>query len=135
MIRRWNPDTVAAPLGAYSHLAHVPADHELVVMAGQIGVLPEGGLAGEDVTAQTEAVYANIERLLEAAGAGPRQLVKVFSMVASTEHLPGYRAAMREVFTRWFPDGDWPAHSMIVVAALAKPELLVEVEALAALPR
>ncbi|MFD9896458.1 RidA family protein [Amycolatopsis sp. NPDC059027] len=135
MIRRWNPDTVAAPLGAYSHLAHVPADHELVVMAGQIGVLPEGGLAGEDVTAQTEAVYANIERLLAAAGAGPRQLVKVFSMVASTEHLPGYRAAMREVFSRWFPDGDWPTHSMIVVAALAKPELLVEVEALAAVPR
>jgi hypothetical protein len=45
------------------------------------------------------------------------------------------RAAREEVFARWNPRGDWPAHSLAVVAALATPELTVEIEATAAVPR
>lgn len=135
MIRRWNPETVAAPIGPYSHLAHVPADHELVVVSGQVGVLPGGELAGPDAESQTRAVFANLERLLEAADAGPGNLVKVFSMLSGTEHLDGFRTASREAFTRWYPQADWPAQSLIVVAALASPELVVEVEALVAVPK
>ncbi|MEV6910115.1 RidA family protein [Amycolatopsis sp. NPDC051071] len=135
MIQRWNPDTVAAPLGLYSHLARVPADHELVVVAGQIGVGPDGELAGPDAEAQTRAVFANLERLLEAAGAGPENVVKVFSMLSGTEHLDGFRTASRDAFTRWYPEADWPTQSLIVVAALARPDLVVEVEALVAVPR
>ncbi|NIH83467.1 RidA family protein [Amycolatopsis granulosa] len=135
MIRRWNPGTVAAPIGMYSHLAQVPAGHELVVISGQVGARPDGTLAGEDAAAQTEAVFANLERLLAQAGAGPQHLVKVFSMVAGTEHLPGFRSVVKQTFTRWFPGGDWPAQSLIVAAALATPDILVEVEAMAAVPR
>jgi 2-iminobutanoate/2-iminopropanoate deaminase len=135
MIRRWNPGTLAAPIGMYSHLAHVPSDHELVVISGQVGAMPDGSLAGDDAESQTEAVFANVERLLAAAGAGPEHLVKVFSMVAGTGSLAGFRAVVKQTFTRWYPDGDWPAQSLIVAAALARPEILVEVEALAAVPR
>ncbi|AGM07486.1 RidA family protein [Amycolatopsis keratiniphila] len=135
MIQRWNPETVAAPIGPYSHLVRVPADHELVVVSGQIGVLPDGELAGPDAESQTRALLGNLERLLEASGAGPEHLVKVFSMLSGTEHLAGFRTAMRETFTRWYPEADWPAQSLIVVAALARPELVVEVEALIAVPR
>lgn len=135
MIRRWNPDTVAAPLGKYSHLARVPTDHEIVFLSGQVGALPDGSLAGDDVDAQAHAVFDNIERLLAAAGGSPENLVRVFSMVAGVEHLPGFRTVLGETFTRWFPHGDWPAHSLIVAAALARPDILVEVEAVAAIPR
>ncbi|MEV7554596.1 RidA family protein [Amycolatopsis sp. NPDC089917] len=135
MIQRWNPETVAAPIGPYSHLVRVPADHELVVVSGQVGVLPDGELAGPDAEAQTRALLANLERLLEASGAGPEHLVKIFSMLSGTEHLDGFRTAMRETFTRWYPEADWPAQSLIVVAALARPELVVEVEALVAVPK
>ncbi|MFI7044922.1 RidA family protein [Streptosporangium sandarakinum] len=135
MIRRWNPDVVAAPTGRYSHLATVPEGHELVMISGQLGVLPDGTLVGPDAESQARQVYANIELLLESIGATPAHLVKVFTMVAGTEHLPGCRAAMGEAFGRWFPDGDWPAQSLAVVAALAAPELAVEVEAVAAVPR
>lgn len=82
MSKRWNPETVAAPVGRYSHLAQIPADHELVVVAGQIGARPDGTLAGPDAEAQTREALANIERVLAAAGAGPEHLVKVFSMVS-----------------------------------------------------
>ncbi|GAA3012208.1 RidA family protein [Streptosporangium longisporum] len=135
MIRRWNPDGPAAPLGRYSHLASVPAGHELLVMSGQVGVMEDGTLAGTDAESQARQVFANIESLLRSAGAGPEHLVKLFTMLSGTEHLAGSRAAQGEVFARWFPEGDWPAHSLIVVAALAAPGLLIEVEAIAAVPR
>ncbi|WP_033295834.1 RidA family protein [Amycolatopsis jejuensis] len=135
MIKRWNPDSVGAPVGRYSHLAQVPAGYELVVVAGQIGAHPDGTLAGPDAETQTREVLANVERLLAAAGARPEHLVKVFSMVAGTEHLGGFRTALGDVFSLWFPDADWPAQSMIVVSALARPEIVVEIEAMAAVPR
>jgi enamine deaminase RidA (YjgF/YER057c/UK114 family) len=38
------------------------------------------------------------------------------------------------VYADWFPDGKYPAHSLAVVAALAKPELSVEIEGIVAVP-
>ncbi|MER6948157.1 RidA family protein [Nonomuraea sp. NPDC000554] len=135
MIRRWNPAAIAPPIGQYSHLASVPADHELVFVSGQVGVLDDGTLAGSDARSQTRQIFANIERLFDSLGVGPEHLVKLMTLVAGTEHLYGCRAARQEVFGRWYPDGDWPAHSLAVVVALATPELAVEIEAVVAVPR
>lgn len=135
MIRRWNPEGVAAPIGGYSHVAAVPADHELVFISGQIGALPDGSLAGPDAESQARQALANIERLLESLGAGPGHLVKLLTMLSGTEHLAGTRAAFGAVFATWYPGGDFPAHSLTVVAALAAPALTVEIEAVAAIPR
>jgi 2-iminobutanoate/2-iminopropanoate deaminase len=134
MIRRWSPAVVGAPLAQYHHLAAAPADHELLFVSGQVGTRPDGTFAGADAESQTRQIFANLEALLDSAGAGPPHVLKLFTMVAGTEHLAGCRAARAEVFARWYPEGDWPAHSLIVVAALATPEILVEVEAYAALP-
>jgi enamine deaminase RidA (YjgF/YER057c/UK114 family) len=133
--RRWNPDNVAPPIGRYSHLAAVPSDHELVFISGQVGVLEDGTLAGSDAESQTRQILANIGRLLGSLDAGPEHLVKLLTLLSGTEHLAGYRAAQAEVFARWFPDGDWPAQSLAVVAALATSELAVEIEGMAAVPR
>jgi enamine deaminase RidA (YjgF/YER057c/UK114 family) len=135
MIRRWNPTDLAPPIGQYSHLAAVPADHEVVFISGQVGVLADGTLAGPDAESQTRQIFANIETLLGSLGGGPQQLVKLLTLVSGTEHLAGCRAAREEVFARWYPDSDWPAHSLAVVAGLATPELTVEIEGTAALPR
>jgi 2-iminobutanoate/2-iminopropanoate deaminase len=132
--RRWNPETVAPPLGRYSHLAEVPAGHRLVFLAGQLGVGPDGTLAGVDAEAQGRQIFANLEALLAAEGARPEHLVKLLTLVAGTEHLAGFRAAQAEMFARWFPDGDFPASTLAVVAALAGPDYAVEVEAVAAVP-
>lgn len=132
--RRWNPDTVAPPLGRYSHLAEVPAGHRLVFLAGQLGVGPDGTLAGPGAEPQAKQIFANLGALLAAEGAGPEHLVKLLTLVAGTEHLDGYRAAQAEAFANWFPDGDYPAQTLAVVAGLARPEYAVEVEAVAAVP-
>ncbi|GAA4603740.1 RidA family protein [Actinoallomurus liliacearum] len=135
MIRRWSPDGLAPPIGQYSHLAAVPADHELVFVSGQVGVAEDGTLAGPDARSQTRQAFANIGRLLDSLGAGPEHLVKLLTFVAGTEHLEGSRLAREEVLSAWYPDGDWPAHSLMVVAALARPDLTVEIEAVVAPPR
>jgi enamine deaminase RidA (YjgF/YER057c/UK114 family) len=134
-VRRWNPEEVAPPRGRYSHLAAAPPGSEIVYLAGQLGVRPDGTLAGPDAEAQARQVFANIEALLAAAGAEPGHVVKLLTLVGGTEHLAGYRAAQAEVFARWFPGGDYPAQSLAVVAALAAPEYTVEVEAVAGIPR
>lgn len=134
MIQRWSPGVVSPPVGQYSHLAGVPAGHELVFVSGQIGAGPDGVLP-PDAEAQSRLAHENLATLLTAAGGGPEHLVKMFTMVAGAEHLGAVRAGRGPLFERWFPNGDWPAHSLIVVAALATPEIIVEVEAVAAIPR
>ncbi|MFB9840053.1 RidA family protein [Actinoallomurus acaciae] len=135
MIRRWSPDGLAAPIGQYSHLASVPPDHELVFISGQVGALEDGTLAGPDAESQTRQAFVNIATLLDSLGAGPASLVKLLTMVSAREHLAGSRAAREKIFAAWYPEGDWPAHSLMVVDSLAAPELTVEIEGVAAVPR
>jgi 2-iminobutanoate/2-iminopropanoate deaminase len=134
VINRSNPPVVAPPAGRYSHVATVPAGHDLVFLAGQIGATPDGALAGPDAESQARQIFANIEALLGSVGAGPGNVVKLVTLVAGTEHIDGYRAASEEVFDRWYPAGDWPPNTLAVVAALAAPALVVEIEAVVAVP-
>lgn len=131
--RRWTPAAMPAPIGRYSHLAEVPEGYTLVFVSGQVGNLRDGSLAGPDALSQTRQVFANLQTAFEELGATPRDLVKLLTFVAGTNHLPGFYAAREEVFADWYPDGDVPAHSLAVVSALASPELTVEVEAVVAL--
>ncbi len=64
----------------------------------------------------------------------PERLVELLILVAGTDQLAGCRAAREHVFTRWYPGGDRPAHSLAVVTASPAPELIVGVEAAAAAP-
>jgi enamine deaminase RidA (YjgF/YER057c/UK114 family) len=127
--RRWNPSTVAPPLGTYSHLAEVPAHHQLVFISGQVGVLPDGELAGEDAERQTMQALENIQSLLNAAEATPSDLLRLQSFVAGREHLNGFRAGLSSIYERWFPDHDYPGHTLLVVQGLARPDIVVEIEA------
>ncbi|MCW2878731.1 MAG: enamine deaminase RidA [Sphaerisporangium sp.] len=134
MIRRWNPPGVAPPVAQYSHLVSVPPDHELVLIAGQFGLLPDGTLAGLDAESQSLQIFANIETLLASMGAGPEHLVKLFTMVTGVEHLEGSRVARQQVFDRWYPYGGYPTNSLAVLAGLSTPELIVQIDGMAAIP-
>jgi 2-iminobutanoate/2-iminopropanoate deaminase len=125
-VSRWTPEGVSAPIGAYSHLA--VARGQVVHFSGQVGTDRDGTLAGDTLDAQTRQVFANVADLLDAAGATPDQLVKLLTFVVGPTDLSGFRAARDEVYAAWFPGGDWPAHSLALVAGLAQPGLLIEME-------
>jgi enamine deaminase RidA (YjgF/YER057c/UK114 family) len=134
MLRRSNPASVARPVGRYSHTTSVPAGTELVFVSGQVGNYPDGRPIDGDATGQARQALANIGAILADLGATPAEVVKMTTLVVGEANLAGFRAARDEVFAEWYPDGSDPAHTLLVVVALAAPELLIEIEAIVAVP-
>ncbi len=101
----------------------------LVYTAGQVGVNPETGeLAGPGMQEQTRQVMENIKLLLEAAGSSMDKIIKCLVFITDMKDFQ----EMNEVYTSYF-DKEPPARSCVEVAALARKELLVEIEAIAIL--
>ena len=126
MNKKHVPDTIAAPVAAYSHGVEVPPNSRVLYTAGQVGILPDG-TTPEGIEAQTEATWTNLMAILESAGMGIDDVVKVTTYVTSEDDF----WPMAQVRARFFGDAR-PASTGIVVKALAKPEWLVEVDLVAA---
>jgi enamine deaminase RidA (YjgF/YER057c/UK114 family) len=126
MNKATNPPTVAAPIGAYSHSIEIPPHSRILYISGQVGLGPDGQLK-EGVEAQTEQTCRNILAILEAAGMGVQDLVKINSYLVNPNDVGAFRAARLRVL------GDAkPASTLAVIQALAAPQYLVEIEAVAA---
>jgi enamine deaminase RidA (YjgF/YER057c/UK114 family) len=120
-------------LGMYSHGMVAPAG-EIVVVAGQVG-MDGGRLVGPgDVVAQTRQTFANIDKVLRAAGCGMRDVVRFQTFLTYASDIDPFMRARRDVFPGYFPDGVYPPNTLLVVSRLVQPELLVEIEALAVKP-
>ena len=127
------PKTFGAPLGMYSHGMIAPRG-EIVVVAGQVGVGQGGQVAGGDVVAQTKQALDNVRAVVEAAGCAMRDVVRFQTFLTHAGDIDGFMKARAEVFPRYFPDGAYPPNTLLVVSRLVKPELLVEIEAMAVKP-
>ena len=120
-----NPPALAAPNG-YSYATKKSGTP--VYVSGQVALDGQGKLVGEnDVAAQTEQVFANLRTVVEAAGGTLDDVVKITIFVTD----PSYRPAVAAARAKWFKEGQYPASTYLVVSALAVPQLLVEVEAIA----
>ncbi len=126
MIQSFNPKSIATPAGTYIHGIEVPANARLLFISGQVGRRPDGTVP-PDVEAQSEAAWHNITQVLADAGMGIGDLVKITSFVTQRENLPKY-GAVRDRFL----GNHRPTSTLLVINGLARPELLVEVEAFAA---
>ncbi|WP_432015564.1 RidA family protein [Streptomyces cucumeris] len=103
----------------------------LVAVAGQIALDSDGKLVGEgDAEAQTRQIFENLRRCLAAAGVGFDEVVKLTYFVTDIAYLP----AIRKVRDEFVDTSRPPASSAVQVAALFRPELLVEIEAFALAP-
>lgn len=124
-----NPEGVAAPASRYSHVALTEGGARLAAFAGQVGLRPDGSLP-EGLAAQLDQCFANVDACLEAAGMARANLMRitVYLTDPSSEAVAMYRARR----DAWIGDGPAPAATYVVVAGLAAPGLLCEVEALAA---
>jgi len=121
-----NPPAVRAPASRYSHAALVEGARRRLVISGQVGVEPDGGVpaTGEGQIAQA---YANLRAVLEAHGMGIADVVKSTAFLTDRALIPAYRAARDAVFA-----DHAPASTLLVVAGLADPHWVVEIEAEAA---
>jgi 2-iminobutanoate/2-iminopropanoate deaminase len=96
-----------------------------IFVSGQVGVDASTGRVVEGVAAQTRACLENVRRVLETGGSSLDRVVKTTVFLANI----GDFAAMNEVYRSFFNE-PLPARST-VEAKLARPELLVEIEAIA----
>ena len=128
MPKTFNPPGVAPPASRYSHGAEVGSGARWLYISGQVGTAPDGSIR-QGFKAQMEQVYANIGIVLESAGMTKANLVKmtVFVTQPGPEALSVYRTMRDE----WC-EGYAPAATYLVVAGLAHPDFLVEIEAIAA---
>ncbi len=101
-----------------------------VYIAGQVALDRSGAVVGAgDMRAQAKQAFENLKAALEAAGAGFQDLVKVNTYVVDMSQLQ----AIREVRAAYFTSTP-PASTLVQVSRLARPEFLIEVEAIAVVP-
>jgi 2-iminobutanoate/2-iminopropanoate deaminase len=85
-------------------------------------------VGGDSMYGQAKAIFEKIRHLMEAAGGHLDDIVKVVIFVTDIKRREEVWKARREAFS-----GDFPVSTLVEVRALAAPELLVEVEAIAVL--
>jgi enamine deaminase RidA (YjgF/YER057c/UK114 family) len=122
-----SPEELPAPAG-YSHVVSIPSGR-LVWTSGQVAMdanreVPDGW------EAQTRLAFANVERALDAAGAGWPDVVKLTIYAVDVSELATIRAVRDEFVDTTRP----PTSSLVQVAGLVGPDWLIEVEAVAWLP-
>src|SRR5215207_9656925 len=102
-----------------------------IYLRGQIGqdLETRESVGIGDVAAQTERAMANIAMLLEESGSALEDIVKVVIYLTDIR----YRDPVYQVMGRWLK-GVFPVSTGVVVSALARPEWVVEIDAIAVIP-
>ena len=117
---------VARRIGAYSDAVEVPPNARWLFTSGTPGLALDGTLPG-DIAGQAEQAWRHIVAMLERAGMGVHDLVKVTHYLCRAADIPAYV----KVRARFLGDAR-PASMLLVVGELVRPEFLLEVEAVAA---
>jgi enamine deaminase RidA (YjgF/YER057c/UK114 family) len=117
---------------AFSNVAVVSGSVRTIYVGGQDAVDADGNIVGAgDIAAQTEQVLRNLRTALEAAGAGPEHVIKWNVLIVDGHDFASGYAAFQRV---WGDRPNPPVITAAVVKGLARPELLVEMDAIAVVP-
>jgi len=112
-----------------SHYTDAVQAGDLLFVSGCVPVDADGNLVAGDVVAQTQQVFRNIALVLEAAGVGFADVVKVTVFLTDIGDRAAVNAVRQEVF-----GASRPASTLVEVSRLAIPGALIEVEAIAHVP-
>jgi len=126
MLTRITPSGISPPGANYSHATHVPANARWVFVSGQVGKAADGTVP-EDVAAQAEICFHNIEVILAAANMALADLVRLNTYLVDRSSSAAYMA-VRDRFVGSPP----PASTLLIISGLADPRYRIEIEAVAA---
>ena len=103
----------------------------LIFLSGQVAADADYKVESSDIRRQAHAVYDNIEIALRAAGATLANVVKTTTYLTSADYI----APSREVRVERYRDLEAPpANTLLIVSRLAEPEMLIEIDVIAAVP-
>jgi len=119
-----NPEALSRSRG-YSQVVKVG---NTVYIAGQISAGSDGNVVGKgDPETQVRQVWRNVEAAVKAAGGTLQNIVKTTTYITNIQ----YAAAVRKVREELFQSLNPPTSTLLVVAGLAGPDYLVEIEVIA----
>jgi enamine deaminase RidA (YjgF/YER057c/UK114 family) len=128
MFELFDPQGVHKPRVKYAHAALVTAGTDILYISGQVGISLEGEIV-EGFTRQCRLAYRNLLAVLESKGLTPEHIFKTNLLLTEVNNVDEMFAIQAELM------GDFcPASTLMVLKSLARPQLLFEVEALAACP-
>lgn len=121
-----NPEGLPAPRGSYS-LVNIAEPGRMVFIAGQTASDPQGNVVGiADVRTQTRYILEKIKRAVEAAGGTINDVVAMSVFTTDVRYHRDINEVRREVL-----GANFPTSTMVQIVALARPELLLEINATA----
>jgi len=127
-LRFLNPEGLFKP-STFSQIAVTKGD-KVVYISGQTARDPTSKIvAVGDVKGQAEKVFANLRMAIESVGGSMDDIAKITTFVVNLQ--PDDRVWIGEMVKKHFPKP--PAHALVGISALAAPELLIEIEAIAIL--
>lgn len=97
---------------------------QLVFISGQIATDADGNVVSKEIETQTRHIFKKIARLMEKAGGGINDVIKITIYLTDVAHYPAVARVRGEVFKE-----PYPASAAVVVASLLKPEWLIEIDA------
>ena len=130
-IRKFNTRETYPEQKLNNDLCQAVVANGTVYLRGQIGQDQDTreSVGVGDVAAQTEKAMANIAMLLDEAGSKLEDICKITVYLVDVR----YREAVYTVMGKWLK-GVYPASTGVVISALARPEWLVEIDAIAVIP-
>ena len=125
-LKKHNPPQIAGTFATYSHGVEVPPNARWLYIAGQVGVKPDGSLAG-NADAQVRQAWHNVREILGSADMTTEDLVRVNVYITDPEDVRLNRESWRDI-----SKAAGPAITMVTVKRLSHPDWRVEIEAVAA---
>lgn len=103
----------------------------IIWISGQVSQDKDGKVVHKgDFAGQARQALTNLKAMVEAAGGTIHDIIKVNTYLTDLR----YRDELARIRTEFFPDGKLPASTLVGVAGLADPDMLLEIEAIAVLP-
>ena len=132
-INIYNPESLGAPLGQYSHVSRVKAS-EYLFLAGMLSADKDGNVIGiRDFQAQCTQVFANIEAALKSADAGFSNVVSFTTYMVHSQSIAEFMEFRLREFPKMFPSGIYPPNTLLMVDRLVNEDFLFEVQTVAAI--
>lgn len=130
MIKSLIPETIAPPFARYAHGVTLAGGAGLVITSGQLALARNGDIPA-GVLDQAALCFFNIDEILNEAGSSREQVLRINAYVTGREHMQGYMQARDQ----WLHSVEHlPASTLMIVSGFTRPEFLVEIEVMAALP-
>ncbi len=129
MKRVLKPKDIVDASDRYSQGILVEGGRGLLFIAGQTAADRDGNVVGVgDIRAQARKAFENVGSVLKEAGLGFEHLVKTTVYLTDRSYRDEYNRVRMEVL----PKADRPTSTLLIISGLARPEYLIEIEAIAA---